>query len=385
MKKYIFQLSLITLMTLTSLIAPFANTQFLDNNQEIQNNETLNLALESLLSLNSNDAFKVWHKLFNKSDEYSLTSKTAVSKFQNFEVNFQQIKEHNQINSSWKLGLNKFSDLSEDEFKAGYLGFKGLNKEDLKVDQTPTLNWGNFRNFISFYTKSDKPQLDPIDWRSYCPTIHEQRCGSCWADSTATVIECNHNIKNPDNRIRISTQNIIDCSILNSGCRGGDPESALMTSGMLGLYTEEDYPTTYTPSQKCKSEELNQKGKSPKNILKGMETICMEASDGIVTCNYSTSLYQVLRNGPFATALNANALKNYRSGILDIKGCTNGVNHVVVIIGFGTDPATKQNYWIMQNSWGTTWGENGYARLLVKDEDNWNCYINKNVYRPVIN
>jgi len=66
--------------------------------------------------------------------------------------------------------------------------------------------------------------------------------------------------------------------------------------------------------------------------------------------------------GPISVALNANKFNSYSSGIMDGTGCTSSVNHGVTVVGWGVSGSTK--YWIIKNSWGASWGESGYVRLL---------------------
>ena len=70
-------------------------------------------------------------------------------------------------------------------------------------------------------------------------------------------------------------------------------------------------------------------------------------------------------NGPLAVALNADPLQTYSSGILNksTSACpVSGMNHAVNLVGYGTSSST--DYWIVRNSWGTSWGESGYFRII---------------------
>ena len=68
----------------------------------------------------------------------------------------------------------------------------------------------------------------------------------------------------------------------------------------------------------------------------------------------------LVQYGPIVAYMTAASFDviNYHSGVLDSKNCDpNGVDHVVLIVGFGTDSITKKNYWLVKNTWGVGWGE----------------------------
>jgi C1A family cysteine protease len=69
----------------------------------------------------------------------------------------------------------------------------------------------------------------------------------------------------------------------------------------------------------------------------------------------------LMANGPVHAALNADQLQSYTSGIFDSSDCSTQINHSITIVGWGIENGVK--YWIIKNSWGTDWGENGYFRI----------------------
>jgi C1A family cysteine protease len=76
-------------------------------------------------------------------------------------------------------------------------------------------------------------------------------------------------------------------------------------------------------------------------------------------------LLQAVANQPVVIALEANsAFETYRSGIFQSSGCGRNINHAVVVVGYGTDAATRTPFWLIRNSWGSSdWGEAGYMRM----------------------
>lgn len=89
--------------------------------------------------------------------------------------------------------------------------------------------------------------------------------------------------------------------------------------------------------------------------------------------------------GPLAVAINTNipSIFDYDTGVYDDKACDDNVNHAVLLIGYGTDNTTTppKDFWIIKNSWGTSWGENGYFRL---ERGKNRCGITRYVTYPII-
>ena len=98
---------------------------------------------------------------------------------------------------------------------------------------------------------------------------------------------------------------------------------------------------------------------------------------------FSGDLKAALAKQPLAVALTANNkyIHSYASGVIDSRDCEkvvkdesgkdlNPINHAVLIVGYGTDEATGLDYWLIKNSWNTTWGDKGYFKLKIDDVNN---------------
>jgi C1A family cysteine protease len=86
-----------------------------------------------------------------------------------------------------------------------------------------------------------------------------------------------------------------------------------------------------------------------------------------------------MENGPVMGALNANHLQRYTSGVLNVANCPTGINHAIAIVGWGSHNGI--DYWIVKNSWGTGWGENGYFRIIRGKNM---CGINGHYFYPLM-
>jgi C1A family cysteine protease len=207
-----------------------------------------------------------------------------------------------------------------------------------------------------------------LDWRAknVVTSIKNQlKCGCCYAFATAAVMESLYAIKTKSQSpIDLSPQQITDCSSNgNNGCSGGNfPPSVRYLLGQGNkIATEASYPYA-GQKQTCKTNGINQ-------IQLG------NIEYGAIPEGDETKLADALANyGPIFIGLDADSklFMFYKAGILKIDNCPKrrqDMDHAMVVVGYGYDNVLKSPYWIIKNSWGTKWGENGYLRL-AKDKGN---------------
>ena len=170
-----------------------------------------------------------------------------------------------------------------------------------------------------------------------------------------------------------SKQMLIDCDTSDSGCYGGLMENTYTWIKNNGIMLDEDYPYIGKKST-CKSD----KSKYVDMVVTGY--FKLGGSSSIFSCADEYEIKEFLYEmGPLAAALNANPLQTYTSGVLvaNSTDCpSSGINHAVLIVGYGTDPSVGLDYWIVKNSWGESWGENGYFRIKRGSGTcGINCYV----------
>ena len=207
-----------------------------------------------------------------------------------------------------------------------------------------------------------------FDWRSknMVGSIKNQlNCGCCYAFATAAVLESLYAIKTKASSVvELSPQQITDCSSNgNSGCGGGNfPPSVRYVTGQGNrLATHASYPYA-GKKQVCQSSGVN---------YVNLGTI---QYDAIPQGDEATMAKTLVSNGPIFIGLDADSRQFmfYKAGVLNIAGCPTrrqDMDHAMVAVGYGYDSALKSSYWIVKNSWGEKWGENGYLRL-AKDKAN---------------
>ncbi|KAG6548856.1 hypothetical protein Mapa_009618 [Marchantia paleacea] len=262
------------------------------------------------------------------------------ARFNVFKDNLRRVYEHNSKPSSYKLGLTKFADLSPEEFKAKYL--KTRFRRNDRSSQEPTFTYANVESV---------PKA--VDWRKKgaVTAIKDQgECGSCWAFSTIGAVEGINQIKT-GKLISLSEQELVSCDVTanTQGCEGGYMDYGFeFIAQNGGVDSEKDYPYT-AEDDSCNSRKEN----------KVAATI---SSYEDVPANSEKDLQKAVANQPVSVAIDAGDgdFQLYTSGIYD-GTCGTELDHGVVAVGYGTSGGT--DFWIVKNSWGESWGEEGYIRM----------------------
>ena len=327
--------------------------------------------LDKLNSQPVEQIFQVWHFLFNK--EYQINSSYGSSRLEIFKKNLEEIEQHNSDDTkSWKLGFNQFSDMTMEEFKRDY-----LKPIDFDIELNKTFNSNGYYEVRSYYSSKDGPlKWNPIDYTQQCGKVRNQgQCGSCYAFAMMNTIECNYAIKTGV-IVDLSRQQIVDCNSITGGCNGGNPPAVAFYAKSQGMMTESDYP--YVAKQKT----CYYNAAKSKIYVDGGEITGKSSGNNVM--QNSNNIYDILTRGAISISLDADAFKNYKTGIIELTNCYKA-NHAVMIVGFGIDSSKKTPYWIIKNSWATSWGEQGYARVKVKDNSQGNCFINNGAYRAIKN
>jgi len=317
---------------------------------------------DDFMQLNTKEVFQAWAQDFGKA--YTTIEESA-HRFAIWVTNLERISQTNSQKLSYKLRLNQFADLTDDEFKVKVHGSKGSC-----LQHNPNVP----RISTKIRAKVDKLALPvsapaSVDWTSegvVTPVKDQGDCGSCWAFSTTGSIECEYAIKNGELN-SLSEQQLVDCSYSegNLGCDGGDMDSAFKyVEKEGGLCSETEYPYTGTDGT-CKATSCGTKY----NKISGY-------SD--VTADDETALETAAASGCVSVAIEADqyAFQYYSSGVLT-GTCGTSLDHGVLVVGYGTDGS--QDYWKVKNSWGTTWGEDGYVlicRSCDKNGSKGECGIN---------
>ncbi|TVU07268.1 hypothetical protein EJB05_47316, partial [Eragrostis curvula] len=261
-------------------------------------------------------------------------------RFEVFKANVKFIESFNAGNNKFWLGVNQFADITNDEFRATKTN-KGFNPSMAKV---PT----GFR----YQNVSMDALPASVDWRTkgaVTPIKDQGQCGCCWAFSAVAAMEGIVKLST-GNLISLSEQELVDCDTHgeDQGCNGGEMDDAfkfIVKNG--GLTTESNYPYN-AEDGKCKA------GSNSAATIKSYED---------VPANDEASLMKAVANQPISVAVDDGDMTfQFYSGGVMTGSCGTDLDHGIAAIGYGTD-SDGTKYWLMKNSWGTTWGENGFLRM----------------------
>lgn len=292
-------------------------------------NERIKYAdLDETSIVNLFEEFKVrYNRHYETNDEENL-------RYIYFRDFLRVIDERNDNDTFAVHGITKFADFTKDEFKQVSLGYKpntntNANSKNIQLNKYS----GNetYVNWADVYTTAVKDQ-------GYC--------GSCWAFSATEQIESDAiRLGLLTTSDALSPEQIVQCDSVDDGCDGGNTETAFdYVKNAGGLETDEVYPYTsyYDVTGSCTSN-------SADYVVTVDDYYSLSDEDSMISHIFST--------GPISVCLDASSWSSYVSGI--ITTCGMDVDHCVQAVGINMD----EGYWIVRNSWGTEWGNDGYIWL----------------------
>ncbi|KAJ4713678.1 putative Cysteine protease [Melia azedarach] len=285
------------------------------------------------------ERYQQWMARYGRVYENSIEQE---KRFNIFKENVARIEAFNYANEKpYKLAVNEFADLTNEEFKTTRNRFKGhMCSDDQKT--------------ASFKYENVTAVPSTMDWRkkgAVTPVKDQGQCGCCWAFSAVAAIEGINQISN-GKLLSLSEQELVDCDVKgeDEGCNGGLMDNAFeFIQNNNGITTEANYPYEGVDGTCIAKKEANHAAK-----ITGRED---------VPANNEKALLIAVANQPVSVAIDAggSAFQFYSSGVFT-GDCGTELDHGVTAVGYGVDDEGTE-YWLVKNSWGTSWGEEGYIRM----------------------
>ena len=317
----------------------------------LQSSSQLSPNMENTHSLGHLEAKRAFDFFTLKHRRSYSSEKEKEERFNIFSDNLAKINSFNaKSKGGGKLGINKFGDMNEEEFRRYYTGhspspqslrqnleYQPLRTADYKLKDEVIVDWVTAPNKLS-------------------PVKDQSMCGSCWTFSTIEAVENVHAIAT-DNLTIFSEQDLVDCNHIgdSKGCNGGHMTNGFKYIIQQGIATEFDYPYIAMNSV-CKTNV-----KRLQNIISSYVEI--PASD-------NDALLKALMKNVVSIAVNAPTFmfRFYEEGNIYIyiyiyigiinHACYRGdLDHAVLLVGAGVKEG--QPYWRVRNSWGPNWGQDG--------------------------
>ena len=290
------------------------------------------------------------------------TPEAELKAFHAFAANEETIIQHNSQELSYWLGHNEFSDLTFAEFSA--LGYTGRS-DPARRERPKNYDYSLHHHHTAVAANAS------FDWRTKGAVTaikNQGNCGSCWAFSTTGALEGAYQIAG-NALTSFSEQELTSCDNKahhgggNLGCNGGREDNAYVFISKNGLCTELDYPYS--------SGTTNSSGKCHINSCTPFVTL---AGHKDIPSGRESNLLAAIDITPVSVNIEADTklFQLYKGGVLDGGGCGKRIDHAVLIVGYGTQTNATTGwsipYYIVKNSWGASWGEAGYIRI-VRDKD----------------
>ncbi|XP_046570082.1 procathepsin L-like [Haliotis rubra] len=214
----------------------------------------------------------------------------------------------------------------------------------------------NFTRHSSVVHRAKATELpETVDWRPkgyVTPIKNQKQCGSCWSFSATGSLEGQH-FKSTGKLVSLSEQNLMDCSRPegNMGCQGGLMDQAFEYIKLNnGVDTEKSYPY----------KAMNGKCHFMREDVGATDTgyVDVDRDDEMALKDAAATI------GPISVAIDASkqSFQLYESGVYSDPECSSTqLDHGVLVVGYGTEMG--KDYWLVKNSWGEAWGDEGYIKM----------------------
>ncbi|KAF8367691.1 cpl-1 [Pristionchus pacificus] len=321
-----------------------------------------NLRKEKTIKQKIDEAFSKWEDYKEDFGKTYEDEEDESNFMEAFVKNVIRIDDHNKKDKSFELGLNHIADLPFSQYRR----LNGFRRSFMDRRES---------NATRFLVPYNVEVPDKVDWREKGLVTHVKNqgmCGSCWAFSAVAALEGQH-ARASGEMVELSEQNLVDCSTKfgNHGCNGGLMDFAFeYVKQNHGIDTEDSYPYK-GKDMKCHFD---------KKHIGADDSGYVDLPEG----DEDALKAAVATIGPISVAIDAghHSFQLYKKGVYYEPECSpEGLDHGVTLVGYGTDEE-HGDYWLVKNSWGPGWGEEGYIRM-ARNKNN-HCGIASKASYPLI-
>ncbi|XP_065898019.1 cathepsin L-like isoform X2 [Dysidea avara] len=327
-----------------------------------------------------NDEFMEWtrehNKVYASKHDEEAAYKTYLENVEHVRVLNEQYKSRNV-----EFKLNQFADLSEDEFRRNVL---------MRPRPAPE----HVQNIVKMSKIQPQDIPNAYDWRDHGVVTeikNQGSVGSCWAFSTCANIEGQWALKG-NKLMSFSVEQLVDCDgsqdtvngNADCGVFGGWPYLAfqyISKAGGLASWDDYSYCSGNGKCFPCPAHGYNKTLCGPPTPYCNMSQSCAAGLKknkfvpGLKVKSYisigkneTVMLTELYQRGPLSVLINAITLQFYHKGVWDpLLACSpSDLDHAVLLVGYGTESSLFKDkpYWVIKNSWGEKWGEDGYFRMI---------------------
>lgn len=262
------------------------------------------------------------------------------SHFAVFAENLAYIQAENDKNNSHTLAINEFADMTEEEFESQKLGYIPSSRR-----------WGALGH-LGVHQPSNLTLPTYVDYRKVAttPVKNQGTCGSCWSFSVAGALEGAWALAGGE-LVSLSTQQMVSCFVApygmgKPGCGGAYRESVFEFEETVNICTDASYPYVGR-ADACRTWGCSVA--IPAHGVTGYKD---------VSARSEPALMGAVLQQPTSVLVGATdpIFRLYGGGVLN-GACRNLANHAILAVGY------TPGYWIVKNSWGYGWGEQGYAYI----------------------
>jgi len=355
-------------------------------------------AVPVFAAVSNNDALPSFSSFIQRYGRaYTTNAEEYALRQQIYDTGLQKVDHQNRLpDRLWDAAVNHLTDRTEDELSQ-LRGLRPMHSSNKAPGVVGIHKSGQFLSQIRSIVVPEEKSWAHLN--AVKQDVDQGGCGSCWAIATSMMLQANAEIHGLNRTF--SAQELVNCVPNPHSCGGaGGCSGATVELGMnwvmeKGLATDSSAPyrgldeicrktATSLVSVHDTADHLAEmiavgfhpakKQMSPNPVA---EFLNLQGWERLPENKYQPLINAVANRGPVAVSVGADNWGMYGKGVFNTCDKDTTIDHAVTLIGYGTDKDKKSKFWLIKNSWGNSWGEDGNIRLLREEGDNAHCGTDK--------